>query len=315
MSVIALKNWERHQHYKDRDPPWVKLYRDLLTSESWVLGTDVSRVVQVASILLAARYNNAIPNVWNVFRKVTSIDCTEAQFGDALSHLVATNFLEIQACASATNPLSQDASSPLSKCPSEAEQRRGRAEGEKTRARDVVPRESNLTQLPSAESVLAEMNDAWKEVDGINVDELQRFFDFVAREINPPTKRKDFSPSARIATAKKLAGMGDAALQAQVVAQSISNDHATLYALKDRPSKQAASAAQSIADQRRELSGLKVRAEAIGFRAPHRGEDVSDYRYVVERAEREAKDVAYRKGREKVGGPQSIAKLLPRGNA
>jgi hypothetical protein len=50
---FAICNWERFQHYKDRDPPWVKLYRDLLTSESWVLGTDLSRVVQIASTLLA----------------------------------------------------------------------------------------------------------------------------------------------------------------------------------------------------------------------------------------------------------------------
>jgi hypothetical protein len=319
MSVIALKNWERHQHYKDRDPPWVKLYRDLLTSESWVLGTDVSRVVQVASILLAARYSNAIPNVWNVFRKVTSIDCTEAQFSDALSHLVATNFLEIQQCASVANPVAQVASNGLAKCSTEAEAEKSRAEGDKTRARDPVPRESGdaLCRTPSAEDVLAEMSDSWKaDVEGVNVEALQRFFDFVAREINPPSKRKEFSPSARIATAKKLAGMGDADLQAQVVEQSISNDHATLYALKDRPSKQAASAAQSIADQRRELSGLKLRAEAIGFRAPHRGEDVTDYRVMVERAERDAKDRSYREGvAKRGGGPQPLAKLLPPGNA
>src|SRR6201999_2272789 len=56
LKYISIKGWDRFQHYTDRDPPWVKLYRDLLTSESWVLGTDTSRLVQVASILLAARY-------------------------------------------------------------------------------------------------------------------------------------------------------------------------------------------------------------------------------------------------------------------
>lgn len=96
MEHIVVVGWERFQHYKDRDPPWVKLYRDLLTSESWVLGTDISRLVQVASILLAARYTNKIPLQWTLIRKVSSLECSEKQFREALQHLQATKFIEIQ---------------------------------------------------------------------------------------------------------------------------------------------------------------------------------------------------------------------------
>jgi hypothetical protein len=28
--TIRIKNWAQFQHFKDRKPPWVKLYRDLL---------------------------------------------------------------------------------------------------------------------------------------------------------------------------------------------------------------------------------------------------------------------------------------------
>ena len=117
-AVIVIAAWEKFQHYKDRDPPWVKLYRDLLTAESWVLGTDDSRLVQVASMLLAARYRNATPLNYPLFRKVASIDLSEAKFHAAIKHLAATGFLEIQGD---TEPRKQSASKPLASCTSETE--------------------------------------------------------------------------------------------------------------------------------------------------------------------------------------------------
>jgi hypothetical protein len=118
---ISVVGWDRFQHYKDRDPPWVKLYRDLLTTESWVLGTDCSRLVQVASVLLAARYENKIPYRWSLIKKVASLDCSEKEFNSALQHLVEHNFLQTQKLTKAEKSPSQDASDALAKCASETE--------------------------------------------------------------------------------------------------------------------------------------------------------------------------------------------------
>jgi len=30
-----VKNWAKHQHFKDRTPPWIKLYRDILDDPDW----------------------------------------------------------------------------------------------------------------------------------------------------------------------------------------------------------------------------------------------------------------------------------------
>lgn len=116
--VLVIRGWEKFQHYKDRDPPWIKLYRDLLSSESWVMGTDASRLVQVASMLLAARYHNATPLNFTLFRKVASLDISEDEFNAAVEHLKATNFLEIQ---EQTVNGKQSASKVLATCTSEAE--------------------------------------------------------------------------------------------------------------------------------------------------------------------------------------------------
>jgi hypothetical protein len=308
--TIRPKNWTQFQHYKSRRPPWIRLYRSLLDDFEFQRLPLASKALAPLLWLLASESMTGEID-GDVPRLAFRLRMSEQQVSEGLTPLLHSQFFErVQDASSAQASRSQVATP-------ETEQRQSRAEGD-SRARDhsvpcgTIEAGDALTRTPSAEDVLAEMSDSWKaDVDGVNVEALQRFFDFVAREINPPSKRKEFSPSARIATAKKLAGMGDTALQAQVVEQSIANDHATLYALKDRPSKQAASAAQSIADQRREMSGLRVRAEAIKFRPPHRGEDVKDYRYVVERAERDAKEKTYRDGIAK-RGPLPIAKLLIR---
>ncbi len=33
--MIRIKNWSKLQHFKDRTPPWIKLYRDLLDDPDW----------------------------------------------------------------------------------------------------------------------------------------------------------------------------------------------------------------------------------------------------------------------------------------
>jgi hypothetical protein len=32
---IVVRNWERFQHYKDREPVWIKLYLELRSSDEW----------------------------------------------------------------------------------------------------------------------------------------------------------------------------------------------------------------------------------------------------------------------------------------
>ena len=54
MDYLRVRNWERYQHYRDRNPPWIKLYRDLLTSRDWVAMNDASRVLVITSMLLAS---------------------------------------------------------------------------------------------------------------------------------------------------------------------------------------------------------------------------------------------------------------------
>lgn len=33
--TLRIKNWAKHQHFKDRTPPWIKLYREILDDPDW----------------------------------------------------------------------------------------------------------------------------------------------------------------------------------------------------------------------------------------------------------------------------------------
>lgn len=59
-----IKNWTDFQHYKDRAPAWIKLHSSLLTSELWVMGSDASRTLAIACMLLASR-NKASDGTFN----------------------------------------------------------------------------------------------------------------------------------------------------------------------------------------------------------------------------------------------------------
>jgi hypothetical protein len=136
--VIVLPGWGDLQHYKDRDPTWVKLYRDILTTESWVLGTDASRLVQIACILLAARYQNATPLNFNLFRKVASLDLTERQFTESIEYLSRHKFVEIQGEAIGD-------SATLAECSSEKRREEKRRGEERQKAARNCPDEFVIT--------------------------------------------------------------------------------------------------------------------------------------------------------------------------
>lgn len=139
--ILVITKWDELQHYKDRDPTWVKLYRDLLSSEAWVLGTDASRLVQVASMLLAARYRNATPANYELFRKVANLDLSRKEYETAIAILVKHNFLSIQ---ETNNEVYQDASNTLAVCTSE-KSREEKSRGEKSQSARKCPSDFVVT--------------------------------------------------------------------------------------------------------------------------------------------------------------------------
>lgn len=55
-----VKNWRTFQHYKDRNPVWIKLHFSILTSSDWVALADSSRLLAIVCMLVASRNNGEI---------------------------------------------------------------------------------------------------------------------------------------------------------------------------------------------------------------------------------------------------------------
>ena len=120
---IRIPKWGEFQHYKDRSPPWIKLHKSMLASETWVTLDDASRVLAIACMLLAADTDNKTPLNLAYIKRVAYLN-SEPDF----SALIATGFVEIIE----ENDVSlADASSVLAKrteCP--PEERRGEEKAE-----------------------------------------------------------------------------------------------------------------------------------------------------------------------------------------
>lgn len=60
---MKIKNWHKFQHFKDRKPPWVKLYRDLLDDIDWHELEPKAAKVLVMLWLIASEEDGNIPEV------------------------------------------------------------------------------------------------------------------------------------------------------------------------------------------------------------------------------------------------------------
>lgn len=146
---IRIVNWDRFQHYKNRNPPWIKLHRELLTSRTWATLDDASRVLAIALMMLAAATGNKIPLDPTYIRRVAYLN----QDPD-LSGLLATEFIEIvdnSGCASASLA---DASKPHTNARPEKEAEK-ETEVERECGANAPPpappsaRKSRSTQMPA----------------------------------------------------------------------------------------------------------------------------------------------------------------------
>jgi hypothetical protein len=84
--ALRVKNWHRFQHFKDRRPPWIKLYRELLDDPDWhELDSEASKAL-VMLWLIASEDDGRLPDSKKIaFRLRISEQKTKSLIGK-LSH-------------------------------------------------------------------------------------------------------------------------------------------------------------------------------------------------------------------------------------
>lgn len=93
---IQVKNWSRFQHYKKRNPPWIRLYNELLDDYPFQCLQDASKWHAVGLWLLASRLENRIPAdpIW-IAQRIGASDPVD------LAPLVSAGFISY--CEDASN--------------------------------------------------------------------------------------------------------------------------------------------------------------------------------------------------------------------
>lgn len=114
---LRIREWNRFQHYKDRDPPWIKLHRELLTSQTWVTLDDASRVLAVALMLLAAGTDNKIPADPGYLKRVAYLNAVPDW-----RPLLKTGFVDL---IDENGEVASKTLAPATECASEERQSRG----------------------------------------------------------------------------------------------------------------------------------------------------------------------------------------------
>jgi hypothetical protein len=88
MQYLVVKNWREFQHYKDRNPPWIKLHRAIVDDYAFASLKDKTKAHLMLIWILAAGTEGRIPN--DPAFIASRIGAREAV---ALEDLVAAGFL------------------------------------------------------------------------------------------------------------------------------------------------------------------------------------------------------------------------------
>jgi hypothetical protein len=155
-ATFHVKNFEKFQHYKDRSPPWIKLYNETLDDYEFGRLHDASKLHLIGIWLLASRSDNSLPYDADWIGK--RINATERV---DLGALVASGFLVMD---QPLQQVEQDASAPQAERLTREETEESREEESRAEARARLRskvRTKVETKLNSPSITMFNRIDAW----------------------------------------------------------------------------------------------------------------------------------------------------------
>jgi hypothetical protein len=61
---MKIRNWKKHQHFKNRKPPWIKLYRDILDDLQWhELPAEASKILVMLWLIASEGEEGQLPDL------------------------------------------------------------------------------------------------------------------------------------------------------------------------------------------------------------------------------------------------------------
>ena len=83
---MHVKNWHKFQHFKDRRPPWIKLYRDILDDLEWHTLDDKAAKVLVMLWVIASENDGDLPDTKTIAFRLRMDELAVINCCSKLSH-------------------------------------------------------------------------------------------------------------------------------------------------------------------------------------------------------------------------------------
>ena len=92
---LTAKNWDQFQHYKNRQPPWIKLHRDVINSFAWARLQTASKALAPCLWMLASESMDGTVNA-DVKELAWKFGMTENEVRDGIDGLVKAEFFALE---------------------------------------------------------------------------------------------------------------------------------------------------------------------------------------------------------------------------
>jgi hypothetical protein len=92
--TYRIKNWHKFQHFKDRKPPWVKLYRDILDDLDWHELDAKAAKVLVSLWLISSEDDGYLPELKKLAFRLRMSETNTLEILGKLSHWLEQTDIE-----------------------------------------------------------------------------------------------------------------------------------------------------------------------------------------------------------------------------
>jgi len=86
VKAIRIRNWHKFQHFRDRKPPWIKLYREILDDIEWNRLDPKAAKMLVGLWLLASEECGRLPDAQTIAFRLRTGETETKQLLNKLSH-------------------------------------------------------------------------------------------------------------------------------------------------------------------------------------------------------------------------------------
>jgi hypothetical protein len=93
--ILRIKNWSSFQHYKERNPPWIKLHKSLLDDYEYQSLPVASKALAPMLWLLASENKEGVINA-SAEKLAFRLRMTVQEFNDALKPLIDSGFVVLE---------------------------------------------------------------------------------------------------------------------------------------------------------------------------------------------------------------------------